>query len=209
MFLILPVLIVIILSYYLQGLVLTRQEEITGWLSSFGPFVILIYIILQFISIVLPPLGGFFLVVVMIALYGPGLALTLGYLVATPTFLFNFYLGRKYGRPLVERLIGKATLEQIDHYIEDAGTPTLVMLRLLQGGSFDYLSYGLGLTKVPFNTFAIVNILAGIPGTFLSYFIIRSFENVTLGVIVLYGATVILAGIAIFINHFHKKKLRG
>ena len=202
---ILPFILIITLSYYLQGLVLANQEEVTKWLSSFGPFVILVYIILQFITVVLAPLGGFFLVITMIALFGPGIALTLAYLVVTPTYLLNLYLARRYGRPLVEKIIGKTPMGKIDHYVADAGTFSLVILRVFQGGSFDYLSYGLGLTKLSFKTFAAVNFLAGIPGTILSYYIFTKFENLTSALLTFYAVTIILAAIPIYFHHFRKK----
>lgn len=204
---IIPVILVIISSYYLQGLVLSNQEELARWLLSFGPYIIFVYIILQIITIIVAPIGGFALVIAMIALFGPGLALVLTYLVVTPTYLLNFYLARRYGRPLVQKVIGKLTMEKIDHYVKDAGLFTLIILRCFQGGNFDYLSYGYGLTRVPFKTFALVNFLAGVPGIILSYFILKKVDNLTLGVILLYIVAFSLAGIPLYLNHFKKKHL--
>lgn len=204
LFLSFPIVSVTLVSYYLQSVILQNQEEVTRWLAGFGSFIFLAYTVLAVISIVFPPLGGFVLLVAMIALFGPGVALTLAYLVGTPTYLLNFYLARRYGRPLVEKVMGKEALKKIDHYVSDAGTPTLIILRMIQGGNFDYLSYGYGLTKVSFKTFAIVNFLAGIPGILLSYLIFTRFENLTVGVLVLYGVTAVLAGVAISIRHYQR-----
>lgn len=203
--LILPFLLVLGFSYYLQGLILTNQEDVTKWLSNFGPFVILVYILLQIITVVLAPIGGFFLQITLIALFGPGIALTLSYLVVTPTYLLNFYLAKKYGRPLVEKIIGKTSMGKIDHYVQDLGTFTLVVLRVFQGGSFDYLSYGIGLTKTPFKTFAIVNFLAGIPGTILTYFIFTKAENLTSALLTFYAVTVLLAAVPLYLHHHRNK----
>lgn len=168
---------VIIFSYVLQTVIVQNREELALWLSRFGPYVIFVYIILQALTTIIAPLGGFFLVVVMIALFGPGIALTLAYLVTTPCYLVNFYLSRRFGRPFAQRVIGKNALEKLDHYVKDAGTTLLILTRLLQGGNFDYLSYAWGLTKVPLKTFALVNILAGIPATAINYFIFTSYKK--------------------------------
>ncbi|MDO8498792.1 MAG: VTT domain-containing protein [bacterium] len=204
----LPILLVTLSSYYLQGLVLKNEQVVATWLSSFGPFIVLAYVVLHAITIIIPPLGGFVLVVAMITLFGPGPALTLAYLVSTPMFLLNFYLAKRYGRPLVIRVVGREPLEKVDRYVQDAGISLLLILRLLQGGSFDYLSYGFGLTKINFRTFAMVNILAGIPGTLLNYLILREFENLTVGVIIFYLVTIILSGVAIYLTHFTKTHRR-
>lgn len=201
----LPILLALSASYYLQGYILTHQEEFTRWLANFGPFIILVYVLLQFTAVVFAPLGGSFLLIAMIALFGPEVAITLAYFVATPAYLVNFYLGRRYGRPLVEKVIGKTALEKMDHYIQDAGLTMLIILRLLQSGSFDYLSYGFGLTKIPFKTFIIVNFLAGIPGLLVAYFVITRFESLTSGILVLYTVAIIFSGLAIYISHRLKK----
>lgn len=196
-------------SYYFQGVILKNQTEVTSWLSSFGPYVILAYVLAQTIAILFPPLGGFVLVIAMVALFGPGVALLLAYLVTTPVYILNFYFARRFGRPLVTRVVGKEALNRVDHYIKDAGTSLLIILRLLMGGSFDYLSYGFGLTKVSFKTFIVVNIVAGIPGTLLHYFILREFSSLTVAVLVFYGVTIILAGISIYIAHILKNHKSG
>ncbi len=199
-------LLVTLVSYSLQGFLLNNQESLVRWLASFGPYVIIVYIVLQFITIVFAPLGGFVLVIAMVALFGPGLALTLSYLVSTPTYLLNFYLARKYGGPFVEKIIGRTTLQKIDNYIESTEIFTLIVLRTFLGGNFDYISYGLGLTKVPFRSFAIVNFLAGVPGIVLYYFILRSFNNFALGLITVYTIMVILGGMPFLVGLLRRRK---
>lgn len=198
----LPVALVLTLSYFLQGFILANQEEFAGWLSQFGPYVILVYILLQVITIILAPLGGTALVIGMIALFGPGFALTLAYLVVTPAYLINFWLARRFGRPLVERFLGKMVMKKVDHYVADAGTFTLVILRLFLGGYFDYLSYGIGLTKVPFKTFVIINFLAGIPSSVLYYIIFTKTNSLTFGILAFYGLTAFFTGFVIIYNHY-------
>lgn len=190
----------------MQGYVISNQEQITSWLSSFGSFVILVFILLQALTVIIAPLGGFFLVVTMIALFGPALALTLAYLVVTPCYLLNFYLARRYGRPLVNKIIGKTTISKIDHIVKDAGTSTLVVLRVFQGGNFDYLAYGLGLTSIPFKTFAIVNFVAGIPGSVLAYLVISRFNSLVYGILAYYLVAVVLTSISVYWNIYILKK---
>lgn len=200
----LPILITIIASYFLQYKVLSNQEALTNWLEQFGPFVLVVYVLLQALSIIIAPIGGFFLVVAMMALYGEGVAITLAYFVTVPCYILNFLLARKYGRPLVTKIVGKEALEKMDHYVADAGTPTLVMTRILQASNFDYLSYGWGLTKVDFKTYIIVNILAGIPGSLMTYLVFARFENLAYGLILFYLITSVFTALTIYITHKRK-----
>ena len=70
------------------------------------------------------------------------------------------------------------------------------------------MSYAIGLTKVPFKTFAIVNIIGGIPGTLVSYYILTRFDNLTVSVVVLIATAYILGILAIFLNHQIKRHMR-
>lgn len=202
----LPIIVTILLSYYLQITIISDPEKFKNWFLGFGPFVVLVYIILQSIAVIFAPIGGLFLVVTMVAVFGPEIATILAYSVTTPVYLLNFYIARRFGRPLVERIVGKLALEKADHFVKDAGVFTLIVLRIFQSGNFDYLAYGLGLTKVPFKTFAIVNFLAGIPAALVFYFVITRFSNITISVVVFYLVAVVFAGISIYINHKLRKK---
>ena len=202
---VLPIIITLVVSNYLQYEVMSNQIEFTTWLSHFGSYIILIYIVLQAITIIIAPIGGFFLTLTMIILFGETYAFIIGYLVSTPIYLINFYLARRYGRPLVLKILGQSSVEKLDHLVKDAGILILIMTRVLQSPNFDYLSYGWGLTKIPFKTFVLINFIAGIPGTFISYLIFSQFDNLFFGLLAFYISTGILAGLAIYLTHILKK----
>lgn len=200
-----PFVLIIGFSLILQLTVLSQPDKIAGWLSSFGPSLILVYIILQTITIVIPPLGGLFLQIALLAVLGPFWGLVLTYLVVTPLYLVNFYIARRFGRPFIKRIAGKTAVARIDHYSRDVGTPALVILKVFQGGLFDYISYAAGLTQIPFKKFLVVNVLGGIPGTIIGYRILTSFDNFTAGIVTLVITGYLFIGISIFVNHVLKK----
>lgn len=201
----LPIGLAILVSVVLQYTVLTQPDKITSWLSQFGPFIIFIYAVLQSITIIIAPIGGGFLQIAMIALFKPVFALTVIYVVVTPLYMVNFYIARRYGRPLVSKIVGNQALEKIDHLAKDAGIITLVILKVFNIGIFDYLSYAIGLTQIPFKTFALVNFLGGIPAVLVSYFILTRFDNLTVGILTLVVVAYILGISAIYLNHQIKK----
>lgn len=200
-----PIILALVLSAILQATLLQNSEKVLFWLEQFGPYVLLVYIILQAVTIIIAPLGGFFLQVALIALFGPFKALILVYFVATPIYLVNFYIARKYGRPLVEKIVGSKALEKIDHLALDAGLSTLIILKVFQGNIFDYLSYAIGLTQTPFKTFAIVNILGGIPGSIIFYLILKNSPDLTTGIASTIFVSYLFMGISILITHLIKK----
>lgn len=206
----LPIVFIIAFSFFLQVTVVSSPEKITSWLNSFGSFLVFVYILIQSAAIIIPPVPGAAFQIALIALFGPFKGLVLIYLAVTPLYCINFLLAKKYGRPLVRKLAGKSALEKVDHYTENAGLGTLVILKLLQGSYFDFISYGLGLTRIPFRQFFWVNLLAGIPADVLNYFVFKNSPNFTTSIIIIQIIAGILTGSYIFILHWrHKNKERS
>jgi len=193
---------------FLQITVLSNPEKFTTWLSQFGPFVLVIYILIQSLSVIIAPIGGFFIQVALIALFPTWIAFIILYLTVTPLYTINFFIARKYGRPIVKHIIGKKALDRVDHLAKDLGLSSLIILKIFQGMYFDYISYAVGLTQIKTKTFIIVNILGGIPATFISYFVVTRFSNFTLGMIAWVIVAYLLLGLSILINHQIKKHNR-
>ena len=206
----LPIALTVIFSLILQATVLVNPEKFTSWLSSFGVFVILIYALIQPLTIIIAPIGGFFMYIAVMAIFKPFYGLILVYLVTTPIYCVNFYLAKRFGRPLVQKLIGKAGIAKIDHIAKDLGTTTLIILKVFQGSYFDYISYAVGLTQIPFKTFVIVNFLGGVPSILISYFVLTRFENFTLGILAVLVVSYTMIGVSFILHHIvkkHKQKL--
>ncbi len=204
-----PVVLTIFVSAILQVVVLSDTERIANFLLSFGSWFLIAYILIQFTTIVIAPIGGAFIWLPMMAILGPAKGMLLAYLVVTPAYFVNFYLAKRFGRKVVKRLIGEKALEKIDHISEDAGTTTFVILKVLQGGYFDYVSYAAGLTKMSWRTFTLINVLGGIPSAYITYFTLSRFDNFLAGVLLFYAVTGVSVGLSIYINHkllLHRKK---
>lgn len=97
-------------------------------------------------------------------------------------------------------------MKKFDHYVGDAGIGTITMLRIFMSGSFDYLSYALGLTSLSFRTFTIISFVAGFPATIFAYYVFTRFENFTSAVLAFQIFGLVSAGIAIGISHFQEKR---
>ena len=206
--LLIPILLATGVSLTLQKWILHDPTQFPRWLANYGNYIILAYIPLQALTLIIPPLGGFFLVVAMITLFGPELAVILMYLVSVPCYTLNFLLAKKYGRPLVQKVIDKNTLDKIDHFVGDAGIVALIALRTFQGGNFDYLSYGFGLTKTRLNEFFLVNVFAGLASSFIFYLIFKYSSNINMGIILSYLVGFLLTGVSLVTNHFFRKHKR-
>lgn len=202
-----PILLAIILSFTIQRTILSNQEFYVNWLKSFGPWFIAVYILIQIVTIVIAPLGGFFIQVGILALLPPIQAVLLIYAVTTPAFFINFFIARKFGRPLVTKLVGTNAMTTVDTYVKDSGTAVLLLTKIFQAGIFDYASYAAGLTQIPIQTFFLINIFGGIPGLIVSYLILSFFTDFTIAIMILLFTAYIVFGGAVMYLHIRRKRL--
>jgi len=204
--LLIPFILTVVLSLTLQSTVINNQQQYVNWLTSFGPWFIVVYIIIQILGIIIAPIGGFFIQVGLFAILPPIQALFLIYAVTTPAFFINFYLARKYGKPIVTKLIGEHAMHTVNTYVEEIGPIMLVVIKLFQGGVFDYVSYAAGLTNLKSTVFFLVNVFGGLPGILVSYFILTRFTNFTVSIMALIFISYITFGLSMVVIHVKRKR---
>ncbi len=76
-------------------------------------------------------------------------------------------IGRSFGRPVVEKLVGGNVLERTDCFFQEHGTHAIMIARLLPVMPFDVVSYAAGLTTVTFWSFFWATGIGQLPATLL------------------------------------------
>ena len=129
----LSVLAALIALYYIGrsfGLftVFESQESFKEYVSSFGPLAPLIFFIIQFLQVIVSPIPGNITTLAGGIMFG----FAKGFIISvTAVFLGSvcaFLLGKKFGRPLVERIVGKKT---IDKYMVSVSSRQKIVLFLM------------------------------------------------------------------------------
>ena len=82
-----------------------------------------------------------------------------------PAFLITFANANLFGWWQGAILTSKAGLKQIDTFFDKYGKNTILICRLLPFVSFDIVSYGAGLTSMPFLSFFIATGIGQLPAT--------------------------------------------
>lgn len=200
-----PIWLTILFSFVLQFTVIARADLVKAWLESFGWLAVLIYAVIQSVSIIIAPIGGSFIRIAMLSVFGAFPGVLIVYLVSTPAFFVNFYLAKRYGRRIVRKLVGDKGIERIDHIAADAGIEAVWVLAIFQNTYFDFISYALGLTKMSYKTFATVNIIGGIPSAAISYFILVYAPDFITAIFFMHVMAAIFIGFSIFYHHWRKK----
>ena len=133
-----------------------------GWLAP------VVFIAIQASQVVISPIPGEITGPVGGALFGtwPGLVYsTIGLTLGT---LCCFWMGRKWGEPLVRPWLSEHHWNRVNFIVEAEGAIICFIIYLIPGFPKDIVSYLFGISPIPFWIFAIVSTLARIPGTWVS-----------------------------------------
>ncbi|MEM2050410.1 MAG: VTT domain-containing protein [Thermoproteota archaeon] len=84
--------------------------------------------------------------------------------------LINYAIGLKFGRPLVEKLVGGEQLEKVERLFIKHGCKIIFAARFIPWISFDAVSYFAGATGIALASFTVATLLGTVPrAVFYSY----------------------------------------
>ena len=78
-----------------------------------------------------------------------------------------YWIAKAYGRPVVEKLIGKKSLVTTDRFFKKYGKHSIMIARLLPVVPFDIISYAAGLTTMGFWEFIWTTGVGQLPATLI------------------------------------------
>jgi uncharacterized membrane protein YdjX (TVP38/TMEM64 family) len=100
-------------------------------------------------------------------LFGPVVGSLITWTGAVIGAQLSFELSRRFGRPLVERLLPNSALARVDGAVRAGSWPALLVARLIPAIAFTALNWGIGLTLCRRRTFFWTTAVGIVPGTIL------------------------------------------
>ena len=135
------------------------RESVRDWVRSFGAWAPLAFFALQYMQVIISPIPGSVTTLAGGMLFGffYGFALSLA-----AVFLGSisaFLLGKAFGRPLVERIAGKATVDKYMMSVSSRQRIVVIMMFLLPFFPDDLLCLIAGLSAMRLPQFSLIVIL--------------------------------------------------
>jgi uncharacterized membrane protein YdjX (TVP38/TMEM64 family) len=150
------------------GALLGDRERLQAWVGRLGPWGPLATIGLNIAQVLLAPIPGQFVGVMNGYLYGIAagtLYSMIGLVIGTGTAMV---LGRRFGRPLVERLVDPAQLTRWDEITAHQGPWFFFLVFLFPFLPDDLTSFLIGLSPLSIPRMLILTTLGRLPGVFVS-----------------------------------------
>lgn len=144
-----------VVTVFQDPILLEEAIQRVGWL---GPLAI---IGLNALQIVVAPIPGYPVPIAAGFLYGPYLGALWGAIGLVAGATLAFWLSRWYGRPLAEKLVGKARLDKWETVTHSTSTPVWFIMLLGPTGDIPY--FLAGLSRVGFLKILVITAILRIP----------------------------------------------
>lgn len=185
-----------------------ESKEFIVSLGIFGPIGVILYSI---IAQVFAPLAGTPGSLVSLALFGIYQTMLYIYIAQLIGGTINFFLSKKFGRPIITYLVGKRFMKDLDQFVRVEGTGMLILARMFGFSIFDVISYATGLTKMKYKKYiTITAIFSLFPLVLFTYLFRETDFNSTKGIFLWIGTLTVAAIIFLFFlrRAMHKKEKR-
>ena len=133
-----------------------------GWAAP------LVFIAIQALQVIISPIPGEITGPVGGALFGTLWGVIYSTIGLTVGTLFCFWVGRKWGEPLIRPWLSEHHWEKMNFILEAEGAIICFILYLIPGFPKDIISYLFGISPMSFWLFAVVSTVGRIPGTWIS-----------------------------------------
>ena len=185
--------LLVAMDQFIERLSPWDYDDVERWMADLGAWGPIAYIAFFSVSMVFALIPTSPAPIAAAAVFGAALGFLYTLLGGTIGAVASFYIARRWGRPLMERLMPVKTVVQIDRLADQLGIRILILLRLFPLIGADYVSYAAGLTRIRIGVYIIISVLGSVP-TLLLVSIVG--ENVTENRTV---AAVALAVLAVFL----------
>ena len=185
---------------------------VVAYLRSYGKLAAVVSFILMILQSIAAPIPAFLITLSNAAIFGWVKGAILSWSSAMAGAALCFFLARALGRDAVEKLTSRGAMESVDVFFERYGKYAILICRLLPFVSFDFVSYGAGLTNMGFWSFFIATGIGQLPATIVYSYVGGTLtggaQKLFLGLLTLFALSIMI-GIAKKVYNDKQKKKGG
>lgn len=157
-------LLLIVLGYLYPASFFNSQENLREYISSFRFFAPIVFVLIQVLQVVITPINHYAVGILGGFLFGTVNGFLYNYIGRVVGSLIAFYLGRKFGRKILNHVVKEETLGKYDKLFEK-GKMLLFLMYFLPFFPDDELSYLAGFSKLKTKEYILIMMLGHITGS--------------------------------------------
>ncbi len=184
-------------------------DKIRSLILSLGFWGRFAFVMLQFLQVTFLPLPSTVTTLAGVLIYGPLQTALLSLAGVVLGSVFAFFLGRQFGRKLVEFMVGKETCEKWVKFLTNAKYSFFVMM-VLPVFPDDVLCIVAGLTNMSWTFFVVTNLIARPIGIFMTCYLGSGHLIPYHGWgLVVWAIIIVLVGVLLFLSFKYQSKIEA
>lgn len=140
-------------------------EGMRAYLQGFGIWAPLVSMALMVLQALASPLPAFVITFANAWIFGWVMGALYSWTGAMIGAAVCYWIAKAFGRPVVEKLVGKTSLQKTDEFFAHYGKHSVMIARLIPVVPFDIISYAAGLTTMTFWEFFWATGIGQLPAT--------------------------------------------
>lgn len=192
----------LVLGYIFPSQFFSNQEAIRNFTNSFGVFAPIVFIFLQIIQVILTPISHYTVSIAGGFIFGTWQGFIYNWIGRVLGTVIAFYLGRKFGRKLIQKLVKPETIKKYDYYFYK-GRLLLFLAYFLPLFPDDEISYLAGFSAISPKLFIPIAILGHIGGSLSLAYLGNGIKSMAEPMFVVLSLITLIGGI-LFVVYFKK-----
>ena len=161
--------IFVLAVWYYVSTFLVDKEAIRGLVSGYGIFAPLVFILIQIGQNIIAPIAHYPILLAGGFIFGPILGFFYNWIGTSIGTILVILLARKFGRPIVNKMVSQKFIDKYDHIIQKLSPFGLFLIYALPVFPDDEISYLIGVSAMPLKSIVFAILLGKIPGSALSF----------------------------------------
>ncbi|MDP1729397.1 MAG: TVP38/TMEM64 family protein [archaeon] len=194
----------LIIGYVFPSQFFGSQEAIRDFVSQFGVFAPLAFIVLQILQVVITPFSHYAVSIAGGFIFGTWQGFIYNWIGRVIGTAIAFYLARIFGRKIINHVVKKETIQKYD-YIFEKGRFLLFLAYFLPLFPDDELSYLAGLSAISPRIFLPLMVIGHISGSLSLAYIGNGIQSFREPMFIILSLITLIGGIW-FVWHYRKIK---
>ena len=146
---------------------LSDRDAVQDFIASYGGWAPLIFVLFQFLQVIVAPVPGEATGFIGGYLFGPFAGFCFSSVGLALGSYANFMIGRFLGETYIRKLIPPKLIDRFEPVLKRQGVFVLMLLFIFPGFPKDYLCLLLGVTTLPIKVFLVIAAFGRMPGTLM------------------------------------------
>lgn len=189
--------------------VINDTKRLQEWLQKSGAWMPILYILLQYLQVVILPIPTFVSTAAGVALFGPFKTLLFSYVGVVLGSFTAFYIGRKLGYKAVSWIVGEVELKKWQEKLKGKDNFFLTVMFLLPFFPDDVLCFIAGLSSMTDKYFFWMLLITRAIGISSTSYTLNFIPFTTWWGLLIWAGLILIVGVGVYIAYKNLDKIQG